>query len=210
HWNYWYGTDGPPPPVTWRLRDGGHGLAGFAARWDADPGVAAGRTLATSGSAALPGPGAHTLHLRVFDRAGTSADITYLYLYDVQPPTSALRVGPGSSTALGVHWSGTDDLSGLKDMAIEVAAGSGAFRPWPSLQQGRAVLYASPPSSCCLDDTSPRPPRPRPHPPPPAPLPLPPPAPSRGRPAPPHGAARRRRAPPPPSQRPHLSAPFPF
>ena len=130
HWNYWYGTDGPPPPVTWRLRDGGHGLAGFAARWDADPGVAAGRTLATSGSAALPGPGAHTLHLRVFDRAGTSADITYLYLYDVQPPTSALRVAPGSLTALGVHWSGTDDLSGLKDMAIEVAAGSGAFRPW--------------------------------------------------------------------------------
>src|SRR5439155_1547110 len=59
-WNYWYGTDGPPPPVTWRLRDGGHGLAGFVAHWDADPGVTAGRTLATSGSAAVPGPGAHT------------------------------------------------------------------------------------------------------------------------------------------------------
>src|SRR5438093_11610332 len=130
HWNSWYGMDGPPPPVSWRLRDGGHGLAGFAARWDQDPGAAAGRTLATSGSAGVPGPGAHTLRLRVFDRAGTSADITYLYLYDVQPPTAALRVAPGSSTAPGVHWSGSDDLSGLKDMAIEVAAGSGAFRPW--------------------------------------------------------------------------------
>src|SRR5438034_216322 len=56
HWNSWYGMDGPPPPVSWRLRDGGHGLAGFAARWDQDPGAAAGRTLATSGSAAAPGP----------------------------------------------------------------------------------------------------------------------------------------------------------
>ena len=78
HWNYWYGIDGPPPPVSWRLRDGGRGLAGFAARWDADPGVAAGRTLATSGSAAVPGPGAHTLHLRVFDRAGTRVSGFYL------------------------------------------------------------------------------------------------------------------------------------
>jgi len=132
HWNYWYGIDGPPPPVSWRLRDGGRGLAGFAARWDADPGVAAGRTLATSGSAAVPGPGAHTLHLRVFDRAGTSADITYLYLYDVDPPTSALRVDPGSSIAPSLHWSGNDALSGVKGLAIEVAAGSTAFRPWYS------------------------------------------------------------------------------
>lgn len=132
HWNSWYGMDGPPPPVSWRLRDGGHGLAGFAARWDADPGVAASRTLATSGSAAVPGPGAHTLHLRVFDRAGTSADITYLYLYDVEPPTSGLRVDPGSSTAPSLHWSGNDSLSGVKGMAIEVAAGSAPFRPWVS------------------------------------------------------------------------------
>ena len=130
HWNSWYGMDGPPPPVSWRLRDGGHGLAGFAARWDQDPGAAAGRTLATSGSAAVPGPGAHTLHLRVFDRAGTSADITYLYLYDVEPPTSALRVDPGASTAPSLHWSGNDGLSGVKGMAIEVAAGSAGFRQW--------------------------------------------------------------------------------
>src|SRR5204863_67130 len=71
-WNYWYGNDGPPPPVSWHLRDGGHGLAGFAAQWDQDPGLAAARTQATSGSTAVPGPGSHTLHLRVFDRAGTS------------------------------------------------------------------------------------------------------------------------------------------
>src|SRR2546423_4309297 len=94
HWNSWYGMDGLPPPVSWRLRDGGHGLAGFAARWDQDPGAAARRTLATSGSAAVPRPGAHTLHPRVFDPARTSADITYLYLYDVEPPPSALRRDP--------------------------------------------------------------------------------------------------------------------
>src|SRR2546430_16541267 len=84
----------PPPPVSWRLRDGGPGLAGFAAQWDQDPGPGAARTQATSGSTAVPGPGSHTLHLRVFDRAGTSADITYLYLYDVDAPTSALKVDP--------------------------------------------------------------------------------------------------------------------
>jgi hypothetical protein len=129
HWNYWYGMDGPPPPVSWHLRDGGHGLAGYAAKWDEDPGVAAPRTQATSGTASVPGPGSHTLHLRVFDRAGASADITYLYLYDVQPPTSALRVERGSSNALSLHWSGSDDLSGVRDVGIEVGNGS-SFRPW--------------------------------------------------------------------------------
>ena len=129
-WNYWYGADGPPPPVTWHLRDGGRGLAGYAARWDADPGAAAPRTQSTSGTASVPGPGSHTLHLRVFDRAGTSADITYLYLYDVQPPTSTLRVEGGSSSEIGLHWSASDDLSGVKDVGIEVADGSAPFRPW--------------------------------------------------------------------------------
>jgi len=131
-WNYWYGMDGPPPPVTWRLRDGGHGLAGYAAMWDADPGAAAPRTQATSGAAAVPGPGSHTLHLRVFDRAGVSADITYLYLYDVQPPSSTLRVDRAASNALDLHWSGSDDLSGVKDVAIAVSQGSSPLRPWIS------------------------------------------------------------------------------
>jgi len=129
-WNSWYGNDGPPPPVSWHLRDGGHGLAGFAAQWDQDPGPSVARTQATSGSVAVPGPGSHTLHLRVFDRAGTSADITYLYLYDVDPPTSALNVDPALGSALNLHWSGHDQLSGVKDVAIEVAAGGLAFRPW--------------------------------------------------------------------------------
>jgi hypothetical protein len=129
-WNSWYGSDGPPPPVSWHLRDGGRGLAGFAARWDQDPGPGAARTQATSGSAAVPGPGSHTLHLRVFDRAGTSADIAYLYLYDVEPPTSALRVDPALGSALNLHWSGQDQLSGVKDVAIEVGEGGPAFRPW--------------------------------------------------------------------------------
>ncbi|MDQ6713345.1 MAG: M23 family metallopeptidase [Candidatus Dormibacteraeota bacterium] len=128
-WNYWYGSDGPPPPVTWHLREGSHGLAGFAVQWDADPGAAAPRSQATSGTAAVPGPGSHTLHMRVFDRAGTSADITYLYLYDVDPPTSALRADPGGG-ALSLHWSGDDRLAGVKDVAIEVAAAGTEFRPW--------------------------------------------------------------------------------
>jgi len=129
-WNYWYGNDGPPPPLSWHLRDGGHGLAGFAAQWDADPGPAAPRTQATSGAATMPGPGSHTLHLRVFDRAGTSADITYLYLYDVDPPSSALRVDPAPGSALNLRWSGDDRLSGVKDVAIEIGSGGPTFRPW--------------------------------------------------------------------------------
>src|SRR5438876_72172 len=61
HWNYWYGTDGPPPPVTWRLRDGGHGLAGFAARWDTvrflgDPGASYQLRLTVRDAARNPAP----------------------------------------------------------------------------------------------------------------------------------------------------------
>jgi hypothetical protein len=129
-WDYWYGGDGPPPPVSWRLRDGGHGLAGFAARWDTDPGTAAARTQATSGSAAVPGPGAHTLHLRVFDRAGASADVTYLYLYDVEPPSSSLSLDRPAGDLLALHWAGGDSLSGLSDISVEVSDGKSGFRPW--------------------------------------------------------------------------------
>jgi hypothetical protein len=129
-WNYWYGADGPPPPVSWQLRDGGHGLAGFAAQWDADPGPGAARTQAINGTAAVPSPGSHTLHLRVFDRLGGSADITYLYLYDVEPPTSDLRVDRTQGSALNLHWSGSDRLAGVTEVAIEVGSGGAAFRPW--------------------------------------------------------------------------------
>jgi hypothetical protein len=130
HWNFWYGADGPPPPVSWQLRDGGRGLAGFAVRWDADPGPSAARKLGLSGTATVPGPGSHTLHLRVFDRAGDSADITYLYTYDVDPPTAELVAGSASSSALSLRWQGSDALSGIKDVAIDVAKGSAGFRPW--------------------------------------------------------------------------------
>ena len=136
-WNYWYGADGPPPPVSWRLRDGGHGLAGFAAQWDADPGAGAARTQATSGAAAVPSPGSHTLHLRVFDRSGGSADITYLYLYDVEPPTSGIRVDRSQGSALNLHWSGSDGLAGVMDVAIEVGSSGAAFRPWSSQSVGQ-------------------------------------------------------------------------
>jgi peptidase M23-like protein len=142
-WNSWYGADGPPPPVTWQIRDGGHGLAGFAVRWDEDPGARAARTPATSGTAALPGPGSHTLHLRVFDRAGGSADVTYLYLYDVDPPTSAFQVDRGQGTALGLHWTASDALSGVKEVSIEVASGSSAFRPWLSRAAEQAAAGKS-------------------------------------------------------------------
>jgi Peptidase family M23 len=129
-WNYWYGADGPPPSITWQLRDGGHGLAGYAAQWDADPGINAARTQALSGSAAVPSTGTHTLHLRVWDRAGTSADVTYLYLYDVDPPSAALHLDPSRSNAVDLHWSGSDSLSGVRDVSIEVSDGTSGFRPW--------------------------------------------------------------------------------
>ncbi|HEY9288131.1 MAG TPA: M23 family metallopeptidase, partial [Candidatus Dormibacteraeota bacterium] len=129
-WNYWYGADGPPSPVTWDLRQGQYGLAGSAVKWDADPGVNAPRSQTLSGTAAVPGPGSHTLHLRVWDRAGRTADLTYLYLYDVDPPTSSVSVEPVRSSAVPLHWSGTDALSGIKDVSIDVSTNGGAFRPW--------------------------------------------------------------------------------
>jgi hypothetical protein len=129
-WNHWYGRDGAPPPISWQIRDGGRGLAGFAAQWDADPGPGAARTRGASGSAVLPGPGAHTLHLRVFDAAGHTADVSYLYLYDVDPPTAHLSV-QGGATAVPVRWLGNDALSGVKDVTLEVATGAtDEFRPW--------------------------------------------------------------------------------
>jgi len=153
-WNYWYGIDGPPSPVRWQLRDGGHGFAGYAAQWDADPGAEASRVQALSGSAAVPGPGSHTLHLRVWDRAGASADITYLYLYDVDPPTAAATIAAVRSTAVTLHWSGFDALSGVKDVAVDVSAGGSVFRPWlttsadqPGRTQGAVRFLGQPGTS---------------------------------------------------------------
>src|SRR2546429_5287803 len=77
HWNYWYGGDGPPPPISWQLRDGGHGLAGYAAKWDADPRAGAPRTMSARGSAAVPRPRSHTLHLRGLDPAGPPAALSH-------------------------------------------------------------------------------------------------------------------------------------
>ena len=132
-WDHWYGADGPPPPVTWQLRQGQYALAGSAAKWDADPGVDAARTQALSGTVGVPGPGSHTLHLRVWDRAGRTADLTYLYLYDVDPPTGSASTDRVSSSAISLHWSGKDTLSGINDVSVEVSRDGAAFRPW--LQQ---------------------------------------------------------------------------
>jgi hypothetical protein len=88
--------------------------------------------MSTTGMAVVPGPGSHTLHLRVFDRTGASADITYLYLYDVEPPSSTLTADRAGATAVSLHWTGHDNLAGVKDVAIEVAEGNSSFRPWLS------------------------------------------------------------------------------
>jgi len=127
-WNSWYGLDGAPPPVTWSIRDGTRGFGGYAVQWDAEPGVSAPRTAARQGATALPGPGSHTLHLRVFDAAGGSADISYLYLYDVGRPSAELRADARSGT-VALDWTGRDDLSGVRQAAIEVTQG-GVARRW--------------------------------------------------------------------------------
>jgi hypothetical protein len=130
HWNYWYGLDGAPPPVSWRIQNGGHGFLGYAAQWDADPGTAAPRTASAAGTLSLPGPGRHTLHVRVFDGRGGSADITYLYLYDTGRPTAAFTDSRPQSSSVPVNWTASDDHSGVQTVRVELATGTQAFRPW--------------------------------------------------------------------------------
>jgi len=129
-WNFWYGLDGAPPPVSWRIQDSGRGFLGYVAAWDADPGPAATRISSAGGSLPVPGPGRHTLHLRLFDGRGESADITYLYLYDTGRPTAALADSRVQATGVPINWSASDDLSGVQTIRIEMAAGAQAFRPW--------------------------------------------------------------------------------
>lgn len=132
-WNYWYGLDSAPPAVTWQIRDGINGFSGYATKWDADPGPNAPRTASRQGSITLPGPGSHTMHLRVFDAGGNSADVTYLYRYDVGRPVGDIRLAPPHSTAVPVVWKAHDDLSGVEQIAIEVRDDPGKpFRPWTS------------------------------------------------------------------------------
>lgn len=129
-WNYWYGLDGAPPPVSWRVQDGGQGFLGYAVQWDADPGPGAPRTPTAGGSLPLAGPGRHTLHLRVFDGRGTSADVTYLYLYDTGRPTAAFTGSQPEVAGGPVNWTASDDLSGVQTIRIDLAIGGQAFRPW--------------------------------------------------------------------------------
>jgi hypothetical protein len=138
-WNHWYGIDGPPPRVSWQVTAGSRGLAGWAAQWDADPIAAGPRNHGPAGSAAVPGPGSHTLHLRVWEQGGGSADITYLYLYDVDPPTGALALQAAKSTASSVAWSATDALSGISQVTIESNDGRSGWRPWFTSQIDQPV-----------------------------------------------------------------------
>jgi len=152
-WDHWYGLDGLPPAASWRIQDSGHGFLGYAAQWDADPGPAASHTASAVGSLPLPGPGRHTLHLRVFDGHGTSTDIAYLYLYDTGQPTAALAEGQVQAAGVPVNWTAADGLSGVQTVRIEMAGGSQAFRPWvtatlaepqPGTIQGGFRLFAEP------------------------------------------------------------------
>jgi hypothetical protein len=129
-WNYWYGLDGAPPPASWQIRDSGRGVLGYAVQWDADPGAAAAPTPSGTGSLALPGPGRHTLHVRVFDGRGASTDVTYLYLYDTGRPTAAFIDSRSQALAVPVNWTAGDDLSGVQTVRVEMASGGQAFRPW--------------------------------------------------------------------------------
>ena len=152
-WNYWYGLDGAPPAVSWRIQDAGRGLAGYAAQWDGDPGPAAAHTRSATGSLPVPGPGRHTLHLRVFDGRGDSADLTYLYLYDTGAPTAGFIGSRVPGTAVPINWTASDDLSGVQTVRIEMATGARAFHPWvtavlgqpqPGSIQGGFRLFAEP------------------------------------------------------------------
>ncbi|MHB8571514.1 MAG: peptidoglycan DD-metalloendopeptidase family protein [Candidatus Dormibacteria bacterium] len=137
-WDAWYNlATGAPPPVTWTIADASHGVAGFTSAWDADPeagGASAPASTATTGSAQVPGPGLHTLNLRVWDTLGTSADVTYRYLYDADIPTVSLSVPatPPSSTSFQVTMTGSDATSGLGHFDAEsrdLTSGWG-WLPW--------------------------------------------------------------------------------
>jgi hypothetical protein len=154
-WNSWYGLAEAPPAVQWRVQDGQWGFSGLRMAWDADP-ATTGAPLLTSrtGAAPLPGPGRHMLHLRVYDRAGHSADITYLYLYDQGRPTLQSPAAPTRTPLCSVRWSATDRLSGILGFRADVQVDGGAWRPWFELvppganredtAQGSAVLVALP------------------------------------------------------------------
>jgi hypothetical protein len=152
-WDSWYGVDGAPPPASWSIKESGRGFLGYAAQWDTDPGPGATRTASAVGSLPLPGPGRHTLHLRVFDGRGTSTDIAYLYLYDTGQPTAALAEGRVQAAGVPINWTAADGLSGVQTVRIEMAAGTQAFRPWvtatlaepqPGTIQGGFRLFAEP------------------------------------------------------------------
>jgi len=152
-WDYWYGLDGAPPAVSWRIQDAGRGFAGYAAGWDADPGPGAARTHSATGSLPVPGPGRHTLHVRVFDGRGDSADLTYLYLYATGVPTAGFIDSRVQATAVPINWTASDDLSGVQMVRFEMATGARAFRPWvtatlgqpqPGSVQGGFRLFAEP------------------------------------------------------------------
>jgi hypothetical protein len=50
----------------------------------------------------------------------------------VDPPTAAARVDPARSSAVTLHWSAADALSGVKDVSVEVSQNGSGFRPWLS------------------------------------------------------------------------------
>ncbi len=150
-WNAWYGRASDPPPIRWRIQDGLWGFDGARMAWDEDPGgPAPGAQAGRSGSTQVPGPGRHTLHWRVFDRAGHTADIAYLYLYDRGEPLIRLESRPPGAPLVTLRWSARDALSGPQGFRSEVQADGGDWRAWFDLlaaedsgaATGSAVLIA--------------------------------------------------------------------
>jgi murein DD-endopeptidase MepM/ murein hydrolase activator NlpD len=131
-WNAWYGLAAAPPSITWRTQEGPGGFAGLRMAWDQDPGgPAPGPGTGRTGTTEVPGPGQHTLHLRVFDRAGLTADVTYLYLYDRERPSIRAAGRLGSAALPALSWLASDPAgSGPAGFRGEVRVDGGAWRPW--------------------------------------------------------------------------------
>jgi len=138
-WNAWYGLAEEPPPVSWRVQDGLWGFSGLRMAWDADPGgpmpgPAAGR----AGTTGIPGPGRHTLHLRVWDRAEHTADITYQYLVDHGRPVLDGGKEPAGSSLLALRWSARDAESGVRGFRSEIQVDGGPWGRWFDLLPAEA------------------------------------------------------------------------
>jgi hypothetical protein len=142
--------------ISWTTTDGGSpatGLAGYTARWDADPGnpttephggagnpfwdgPAVRNTATGSVTVASGGQGCHTLYVRSWDNIGDSAVQTYSVCYDGTAPliTSKpnTRIGTGKlvsgNPAIKTSWTASDTGgSGLEGYYVYRSTDGGSF-----------------------------------------------------------------------------------